>query len=155
MVEKDVQKMAHHLSGEFSLWAFEPPKYVSACFCREFWGGRPVFCLGTMSHLRNSFRVLEIDPKAHIILFPPHESFVGQCTSIITRETPVQMDRSILSHILNLKKKLKVNQVIAPKVDRGESIVLIHRSDYVAKLLQFLTEYGARESPSSQGLPMD
>ena len=57
------------------------------------------------------------------------------------------MDRSTHSFIVNLKKKLKLNQVIATKVDKGQSIVLIHRSDYVTKL-QFLTEYGAQESPN-------
>ena len=69
---------------------------------------------------------------------------VSQCATLI-QSTPVEeADHRTKTTVKGIKKKVTENELIVTKADKGQSIVIMAKSDYDGKLKQFLENSGAQ-----------
>lgn len=61
------------------------------------------------------------------------------------KHSKIKIDKSEKQTILSLKKKLKDNEILALKSDKGNTTVLMTKTDYINKTNDFITENGIKQ----------
>ena len=76
-----------------------------------------------------------------------HGTFVQQCAPLINSIAPTVLDSRTRAITRSIKEKLRVNESILTRADKGQSVVLLQKSAYTAKILEFLHGSGTQIAP--------